>query len=126
MNNRVIRKLITTAASGTFVVNEKRDFTVSSIKFLSGKAINSKKSVTVTVKHDGITTSFEKSFTYYSDYVFTEIHDITLTKDSTITVDFAQTNGLDEIKMYAEVDYIGDILDYILNESNESLVITTV
>jgi len=126
MKNDVTRKFITEAASATFTINEKRDFSIESIKFLSDTSTSSTKTVTITAKHDGVIVTYVTTFSYKSDYTFEQLAEMGFTKDSIITIAITQTTPLDRIKVYAGVAYIGDILDYVLDEAKEAITITAV
>jgi len=126
MKNDVVRRFTSDAASISFTINEKRDFNLGSFKFLTDGEGKAKKAVTVTAKYDGVATSYETTFEYYTSYTFEGLSEVSFTKDSTITVAITQTGTPETVKMYAEVAYIDSIVDYVLDEAAEALTITTV
>jgi len=127
MANQVVRRFITDQASASFDVNEKRDFTIEKITFLTDTNFRTNKTVTVTAKHDGVHASYQKTFSFTGDYTFDLLDEVGFTKDSIITIDFSQVGAaFDKVKIYADVVFIGDILDYVLDATKGAITVTAV
>jgi len=128
MNNTVSRRLKFNTSSGTLTIDEKRPFRINEIKILTDAT--TRKQTKLTAKHDGATTSFETSANFDGSYVFNQLDEVTFIKESIITVWVSQAASIsgqfDQIKIYAEVEYLDNILEYVLDEAKEGLIITTV